>query len=189
MYMNYKNILNVLDRCDDIRTIKDIINSVNDNQIFNKEWLIESCFKHITNTSTVIVGGWYGFLGDMLTRNDLCDDITICDMDPKCKQFGKQLYPQLKHITQRMSDIDPSYYNQIICTACEHISDNELNKFLSKRLGNKLTILQSNNYFGIDGHINCKDSLQEFKDSIDLQIIDSMELYTPKYNRFMVIGY
>jgi len=189
MYMNYKNILSVLDGCDDISIVKDIINSVNDNQIFSKEWLIESCFKHITNTPTVIVGGWYGFLGDMLISNDMCDDITICDMDPNCKKFGQQLYPRLKHSTKRMGDIEPNYYNQIICTACEHITDDELNTFLSKRLDGKLIILQSNNYFGIDGHINCKQSLQEFKNSIDLTIIDSMELHTSKYNRFMVIGY
>ena len=192
MYMNYKNILNVIDCCDNIYRVKTIVNSINDNQVQSKEWLIENCFEYFdmfNDAKTVVVAGWYGLLGDMLYRGEYCSNITICDMDPKCREFGKRLYPHLKHITQRMSEIDVSDYDQIICTACEHIGDDELNEFLSKKKRSALTVLQSNDYFGIDGHINCKNLLKDFENSVNLQIIKTLELQTEKYKRFMIIGY
>jgi hypothetical protein len=88
-----------------------------------------------------------------------------------------------------MSDIDPNLYKQVICTACEHINDIELNKFLDKRTRKQLTIVQSNDYYGIQGHTNCKNSLKEFEDSLNLNIIESMELQTTNYRRFMIIGF
>ena len=47
-----------------------------------------------------------------------------------------------------------------MCTSCEHISDETLNKFLRTRKEQSLVVLQSNNYFGLDEHINCKNSLK-----------------------------
>jgi len=187
--MNYKNILDVIGKCDDIGQVKDIINSINQNQVYSKEWLVESCFKHIEAKSTGIIAGWYGFLGDMLTRSGMCDDITVYDMDPKCTEIGLQLYPHLKHTTQRMADINPNAHDQIICTSCEHISDEELNDFLNKRTRGQLVVLHSNDYYGIPGHINCKGSLDEFKMSLNLEVVEALELETHKYKRFMVIGY
>jgi hypothetical protein len=49
-------------------------------------------------------------------------------------------------------------------------------------------ILQSNNYYEIDEHINCKDSLEHFCSSYHLNVIESMELERDKYNRFMLVG-
>ena len=192
MYMNYKNILNAIDRCDNIYDVKTIVNSINDNQVQSKEWLIENCFEYFDmfdDAKTLIAAGWYGLLGDMLYRGEYCSDITIYDMDPKCREFGKKMYPHLKHITRRIKNIDAYGYHQIICTACEHVDDNELNEFLNKKSPGSLVILQSNNYFGIPGHINCKTSLAEFQSSVNFNIIKSFELKTEKYNRFMIVGY
>lgn len=192
MYMDYKNILNAIDRCDNIYDVKTIINSVNDNQVQSKEWLIENCIEYFDmfdDAKTIIMAGWYGLLGDMLYRGEYCQDITVCDMDPKCRLFGKKMYPHLNHITKRMKHVDPYGYHQIICTACEHISNDELKSFLSKKSPGSLVILQSNNYFGIPGHINCKNTLDEFKSSVDLRIVKSCQLRTEKYTRYMIIGY
>jgi hypothetical protein len=192
MYMDYKNILNAINRCDNIYDIKTIINSINDNQVASKEWLLENCheyFDMFQDAKIIIMAGWYGLLGDMLYNGKYATDITICDMDPKCKLYGKKLYPHLKYRTDRMSDVDASTYDEIICTACEHITDTELNEFLLKKKSGALVILQSNNYYGIDGHINCKNSLDEFKSSVNLTIIKTVELKLEKYTRFMIIGY
>lgn len=192
MYMNYKNILNVIDSCEDIYHVKTIINSINDNQVASKQWLIENCsdyFDLFSDAKVLIVAGWYGLLGDMLYRGEYFKDITICDMDPKCRQFGKKLYPHLNHKTKRMDEINPVEYDQLICTACEHITDVELNNFLSKKTPGTLVVLQSNNYFEIEEHINCKSTLQEFESAVNLRIIKSFELPTEKYSRFMIVGY
>ena len=76
----------------------------------------------------------------------------------------------------------------IISTSCEHFSDKELNNFLSKRKTNTIVVLQNNNYFALPEHKNCKNNLNEFANSLDLHIIDSMELKTDAYTRYMIVG-
>ena len=50
--------------------------------------------------------------------------------------------------------------------------------------------LQSNNYYEVDSHINCKDSLEDFVSSLPLKNIlySGQKNYKNKYDRFMVIG-
>ena len=59
----------------------------------------------------------------------------------------------------------------VICTSCEHISDETLNKFLRTKKEQSLVVLQSNNYFGLKEHINCKNSLKEFTDSLSYTVL------------------
>ena len=54
----------------------------------------------------------------------------------------------------------------------------------------KLVALQSNNYFEIDDHVNCVNSLDELKHQAPLSnIIYEGELELEKYTRYMLIGY
>ena len=51
-------------------------------------------------------------------------------------------------------------------------------------------MLQSNNYFGIDEHVNCKESLEEFKKSVRIRVLNSLEKrINDKFDRYMLIGY
>ena len=60
---------------------------------------------------------------------------------------------------------------------------------LQKKPG-MLMCLQSNNYYDVNSHINCSDTLKDFISSLPLkQILYSGEKnYKNKYDRFMVIG-
>ena len=50
--------------------------------------------------------------------------------------------------------------------------------------------LQSNNYYEVDSHINCSDTLEDFIASLPLKKIlyAGKKNYKNKYDRFMVIG-
>jgi len=51
-------------------------------------------------------------------------------------------------------------------------------------------VLQSNDYYGLNEHVNCKRNLSEFKWSIKMNIINSLEKrIDDKFNRFMLVGY
>ena len=50
-------------------------------------------------------------------------------------------------------------------------------------------VLLSNNYKGPRDHINIKNDITEFKNSINLDIKDEYILELEKYNRFMIVGY
>ena len=76
----------------------------------------------------------------------------------------------------------------IINTSCEHIEN--FTKWFNAIPTGKLVALQSNNYFEIEDHVNCVNSLDEFKQQAPLSnIIYEGELELEKYTRYMLIGY
>jgi len=185
------DIIEVIDhfahKYNDINLIKSITNSVNKNQRASKEWCVEYIIPYLSmhvNNKICIAAGWYGLLGHMLNEYE----VTTFDMDPMCREVGKKLYPELKHVTSTIEDFNPRGYGTIICTSCEHISDETLNNFLKKRSQPSIVCLQSNNYYKIDGHINCKESLKVFTESLECDIIEKISLEMGGYTRYMVIG-
>ncbi len=78
--------------------------------------------------------------------------------------------------------------NTIINTSCEHIEN--FTKWFNAIPTGKLVALQSNNYFEIEDHVNCVNSLDEFKQQAPLSnIIYEGDLELEKYTRYMLIGY
>lgn len=175
--------------------VKDIINSENDRQHACKNWLVEKTENYISikdNFSVCIAGGWFGLLAYKLRSKykDRINDLVSFDRDKTCQKVGKKLYPSsnIKFEWQSVENFNPNRFDIICSTSCEHFSDATINAFLSKRKHNAVIVLQSNNYFAIKEHSNCKHSLQEFADSINIDIIDKMQMHTEAYTRYMIIG-
>jgi hypothetical protein len=75
----------------------------------------------------------------------------------------------------------------VINTSCEHIVD--FDKWYSKIPNQTIVVLQSNNYFEIDDHINCSKDILEFAEQTPMtDCLYSGVLELPKYTRFMRIG-
>jgi hypothetical protein len=75
----------------------------------------------------------------------------------------------------------------IINTSCEHIKD--VREWISVIPLGRLVVLQSNNYLGGDGHVNCVQGREEFVKQTGLsKILYSGERVLPMYTRYMVIG-
>ena len=200
MKAGMQNILKAISKITDNADIKSIINSVNSNQIASKEWLIDSISERlefiVKNPKVCVAAGWYGMLADKM-RDFTDNKVVSFDIDPKCAEYGKIIYPEVSFKTADINDFHAGKYDVLICTSCEHISDETLNKFLRTRKEQSLVVLQSNNYFGLDEHINCKNSLKEFTDSLfytvpsaKINILNSSEKrINDKFDRYMVIGY
>jgi hypothetical protein len=194
----YKKALDVLNWVvkqwpNNTKLILSIINSVNDNQMLCKKWLVTElkdvldCSEVPKNPKILVMAGWYGLVGDMC-RTKLKAEVVVVDKDILCQPVGNKLYPDIKHKfgeIEKWTDFD---YDIIICTSCEHIEQSTLNKFIAKKKDKTIVVLQSNNYFTIEDHINCKGSLREFSNSCKLQIIKEDELITDGYTRFMIFG-
>jgi hypothetical protein len=136
------------------------------------------------------------------------------DIDPSCvdiaETFNKPWFVdewRFKSITQDIMDIN---YNEhvwqywsnannrmsypitdspdtIINTSCEHIAN--FKEWYAKIPNGKLVILQSNNFFEVEEHVNCVGSIEEFAVKAPMDnILYSGELELPKYKRFMSIG-
>lgn len=190
--INDGDVLRIIDNFTNDKIVKQIINSVNDNQKKCKKWLIDKSKRFIKNYQSpkiCIAAGWYGHLASMLL--DYTDQpITSFDIDEQCKTIGKKFYKNknIKFVISDIKDFDCSSFDIVICTSCEHIEQKTINSFLSKRKNNSLVILQSNNYYKIKDHINCRDSLKDF---IDDYVHHKPKYYNQlemkEYNRYMVI--
>ena len=170
--------------CDDLETAKSIANSVNKNQVRNKKWLVKHLQPYLdmyTDPKIVVAAGWHGLAAHMIDQN-----VVSFDMDPVCQKT--RLFPNVKYKTEHVEDFDPSPYDIIICTSCEHISDEVMNDFLSRKSTTSIAVLQSNNYYYIKDHINCKQNCDEFAKSFSLRILDKLTLKCDKYDRFMVFA-
>ena len=121
------------------------------------------------------------------------NNITSFDIDDKCAQI--KLFDNVHYKTNDIAKHDPKSYDVLICTSCEHITDDLILTWIKRRKENSLVILQSNDYFHIKDHINCKASLSQFKSSlikkakkkkINIEITNSYELEFSNYTRFML---
>ena len=194
------DLLKLIGKISNNEDIKSIVNSVNSNQNMSKEWLVENMSERlesiVENPKVCVAAGWYGMLADKM-RDFTNNKVVSFDIDPKCAKYGKIMYPKVSFKTADINEFHAGQYDVVMCTSCEHISDETLNKFLRTRKEQSLVVLQSNNYFGLDEHINCKNSLKEFIDSLTyavpsakINILNSSEKrINDKFDRYMVIGY
>jgi hypothetical protein len=183
-------------------------------QLKSKIWLIEELQKLDLNLGTVFLcAGWYATLATMIFENNLrVEKIRSFDIDSSCVDIAERFNKpweidswKFKAVTKNNHEIN---YNRdfyevkkpdglailndspdtIINTSCEHIDN--FDTWYNSIPGNKLIILQTNNYFEIEDHVNCSASLEEFEFSTPMaNCLYSGSLELPKYTRFMRIGY
>lgn len=187
-------------------------------QLKSKDWLIDKLME-IRNEHNIHLGiifvlcGWYGILPSMLFLHfDDINRIRSFDIDPDCERVADQMNKKnssnnwrFKAITQDINEINFEEHSwrcwsnsnnrmsypitdvpsTIINTACEHTTNNWYNKVPS----GKFIILQSNDSFKEEGHVNPVSSLEEFKSMYPMDIeYYSGSLQLPKSKRFMLIG-
>jgi hypothetical protein len=164
-------------------------------QIRSKLWLIENLKSFVRDDVTIdIHGGWNGVLASLLFQNiKNIKSIRSIDIDPKCEEIANTIN-KIEHIngkfcaiTSDMCDIDIDA-DIVINTSCEHITQQQYDKWLHNIPDASLIVLQSNNYY-IDEHVRIANDLSEFSRQSHLKkefFVDSLTL--PLYERFMIVG-
>jgi hypothetical protein len=163
-------------------------------QLKSKEWLIDNLRPYITTEVTIdIHGGWVGVLASMLFQSGLpIKHIRSVDIDHHVQDTantmnkGEEIGGKFHALLANMCDIQ-SDYDVIINTSCEHISHPQYKIWLANIMPSTLLVLQSNNY-QIDEHVRIANSLDEFKEQSNINIVWSGELVLPLYTRYMIIG-
>lgn len=181
-------------------------------QLKSKLWLIENLPE---NLGTVFIcAGWYGTLAALMFERarPKFDKIRSFDIDETCAPVADTMNRpwvmggwQFKASTLDILEMDfPTTHttyrangtsleltempDTIINTSCEHILG--FKNWYSKIPNRKLVILQSNNFYEIDDHVNCVDSVDNFKSLAPMStLLYSGELKLEKYSRFMLIGF
>ena len=166
-------ILKVINDVTTDKLVKSIINSLNDNQEKSKDWLIEKSKQYFTffnNPSVVVAAGWYGHLANKINDNIYTTgEIVSFDKDLQCRVIGKKLYKDVTFATAEIEYFNFKNYDIVICTSCEHLKQEVIDDMLERIKKGALVILQSNNFYKIKGHINCRKNLEDFEKSLKLE--------------------
>jgi hypothetical protein len=164
-------------------------------QLKSKEWLIDNLDEHVHAGSSVeICAGWVGTLASMLFQSNIpITHITSYDIDPTCKPIAETMN-KLEEMQGRFraSIVDISHpmhmsADIIINTSCEHLTQEEYDRWLTYTPNDSLLVLQSNNY-DIPEHIRTAKNLEEFKEQSHINVLWAGELELPLYARWMIIG-
>jgi hypothetical protein len=145
--------------------------------------------------SVDIHGGWFGVLASLMFQSDIGSRYRyICsvDIDPLCEHVATMMNKKeeqdgkFKAITGDMCKVHMRG-NVIINTSCEHITQEQYEKWLDNVPEDSLIVLQSNDY-KIPEHVRTSSTLQEFEAQSHINKLYSGSLKLPLYNRHMIIG-
>lgn len=164
-------------------------------QINSKTWLIENLTPYVTRPVTIdIHGGWVGVLASLLFQSKLLvNRIRTVDIDPECELIARTMNKK-EEILGKFTAVTADMCNMeitadiVINTSCEHLSNEQYNRWFNNLPEQSIVVMQSNNY-KIDEHVRTADSLDHFiKQSHLSKILYSGELELPLYKRFMILG-
>jgi hypothetical protein len=163
-------------------------------QLNSKLWLIENLKPFINRPISVdIYGGWVGVLSSMLFQSGLpVKTLRSIDIDASCQPIatmmnkGEEIQGRFTAVTGDMCDI-ASEADIVINTSCEHVTQQQFNKWISNISSSSILVLQSNNYH-IDEHTRPAESLEEFKQQSSIDVMWEGQLQLPLYTRWMIIG-
>tara|TARA_B100000925_G_scaffold162459_1_gene121940 strand:+ start:132 stop:350 length:219 start_codon:yes stop_codon:yes gene_type:complete len=70
------------------------------------------------------------------------------------------------------------------------MTDEEIKNWVKNKKEETVVILQSNDYFGIEDHINCKENINHFVSSVTTaknRVINTFEDKFDNYTRFSIV--
>lgn len=187
-------------------------------QILSKLWLCDELKKLDVNESiknTIVLCGWYGTLPFLLIEKlslDTFIKVRCVDIDPDCEKVGNHLNQTAKDTNHKYRSTTADVYELdykntilfydnetsegveevtefdcIINTSSEHLQN--FDDWYKKIPSGKLLIMQSNDFFNCDEHVNCVKNLESFVKQCPMsEVLYKGELKLEKYNRFMIIG-
>ena len=180
----------------DVFRIKDIIHSLDSNHWNSKKWLAETLkkFHTINSGKMVVLGGWYGLTAYSLRQQYPSQNMSIIssDVDPQCRKIGKKMFNNtaIEFETFDMFDRQHNDCSAIVSTSVEHVDRDRLLSLISNKPKDAWVALQSNNFFDHPSHINCSESLSDFKQYLSpvIDVYWTGTLPNSSFDRYMVIG-
>lgn len=191
----------------------DLTDMFSKGQMDSKRWLIDTLLDLELELGTVFVcAGWYGSLSMFMLESDLkIDKIRSFDIDDTCASIAETFNRswvmenwKFKATTMDIMDMTyPLVYrtmrangthvdlvempDTVINTSSEHIS--KFSEWFSNIPKGTTVVIQGNNFYEIEDHVNTSDSLDEFDAKSPMsKTLYLGELELPKYTRFMKIG-
>ena len=174
----------------------DLLDSFSPNQFKSKEKLINHVkdMKILKSTSEIVIfGGWYGSI--LIPAFKEVKQITLIDKDKDVISIAKNRlfthYTNVDFISKDVFEWAPDSSrikkcNLIINTSCEHMRSMKELKLDTK----SYFAYQSNNMTNIEGHINCVNNIEEFKNELpnNAKVLIEDEIKDDRGTRFLLVG-
>lgn len=171
----------------------DIIDSFSDNQFKSKKKILGYVEKFLQRDFEVaILGCWYGSI--LIPYLAPCvKKIIAIDLNDTVIRIGKnKLFKHYNNILWSTGDVfkkelDYSAVKLVINASCEHMRPMKEWPYWPEET---YFVLTSNNMSYITGHINCVDSLDEFKNQLpsSAQVLFEDQIEDERGIRFLLIG-
>jgi len=179
----------------DFYRIKDVLDQFSSGQFICKQWAVDEVQQFIEPEDTIaVIGGWYGLMSHMLAESGFTDTIFDYEIDEACINLHGHLKVHDNVFICHKDGFDTCIMHGlkekiIICTACEHIDEEDLYDYMSMKNPYAKVLLQSNNMFDIDSHVNCHSSVDHFIESLpEMDILYKGTKQIDNYERYMVIA-
>jgi len=167
-------------------------------QVRSKIWLVEELEKTLPEyhkeRKIAIYGGWNGVLSSILFNSNIAiEHITSVNIDSIGEEIAstvnkrQEMDGKFKAVTADMVDYTVPA-NIVINTSCEHITQEQYEKWLDNQPDDALFVMQSNNYFELEEHIRCSTDIDDFMRISNIKPYWRGNFETPKYTRYMIIG-
>ena len=175
----------------------DIIDSFSKNQFKSKGKLLELIDKLNLNSDSevVIFGCWYGSILIPVLANKF-KRITGIDLNSDVIGSARSnLFRNYKNVDFIVDNVFLRVMeryvttNLVINTSCEHMPSMKEWPWWDS-INDGYFAFQSNNMFGIDGHTNCVNSIDEFKEQLPstFQVLFEDELEDDRGARYTLVG-
>jgi len=171
--------------------IRDVGNGLAESHWKGKQWLVDELSEFLYNEDVHIAAGWLGLTGYLLRKEFPNIKITSSDIDPGCKIMGKFLFENIEFKTlDAVLDVNLIKDCQVyINTSIEHIKQEYVDLIFSSLNKGTIFAIQSNNYYKVADHINCSDSLDDFKSRTQFkELLYANKMQFADYDRYMIIG-
>jgi hypothetical protein len=193
----FKNILRELK--ENSENFLDIIDSFSKNQFTEKIKLIE----HIENlnilnedSEVIIFGSWYGSIFIPVLAPKV-KRVTCIDLNDQVLKIAKnKLFQDYKNIDYIAADVfakDRERYwstKLFINTSCEHMPPMKEWPFWSNVSKDAHFAFMSNNMNYIEGHVNCINSVEEFKNQLpnNFKVLFEDEIVEERGIKYLIVG-
>ena len=183
------------------RNNTDLLDSFSPNQFKAKQKLVDMIHNYVdinSETEIVIFGGWYGSILIPMFKD--VKKITLIDIDKEVINIASnRLFNHYKNVEFRVQDVFE--YNKLnqyrsanvfINTSCEHMApmkDWPLWEWVLRK-NNPYFAFTSNNMFGIEGHTNCVNNIEEFKKQLPdtSKVLTENEVIDERGSRYLLVG-
>ena len=192
---DYRRIINVIGDIalfeEDPLRVHSIVNSINDNQLACKQWLVDQVMgtgyldEHGIYKG-IVIGGWHGLIPHMFREHGI--EVVNTDIDPTAIAIAKRMFPTIKHKVMDINEVPVEKHGLVVCTSYEHISQEKIDQMVERCRPGTLLAFQGNDYDEVEDHINCHHSLEDFVDSIPAQTIWCSHQDRDSYTRWMALA-